>query len=156
MHHWGDENVDWAGISNAAEFISLGLRKWGRVNVRQHKEKYGLVCVYLSLGLQWWPQLTHPGHVYNRWPRWTWWLQSRPRWLFWLLNLAVMPYHKWLYLEYYRRAVTKWPHLKQDIIRGADIEALLHPLLDPCEGCQLPKSNWSPARKGTCQCREGK
>jgi len=120
MHCWGDENIDWEGISDAAAYIGRGLRKWGRMDVHDYKEKFGTIRVYCSLGLYWWPQLTHPGYVFNRWPRWTWRLQSSPRWLFRLLNLAVVPFHTWLYRYYYNKAACRWPHLYEEILSHAD------------------------------------
>ena len=130
MHRWGDDGVDWVGIDGAAEYIGQGLRFW-RVDVRQWKEKYGAVRVYCSLGIVWWPQLTHPGHVYNRWPRsldfivhaYSWWnpfyVARRA------VNLLVVPFHKWLYRRYYRRAVEKWSHLRREILCCADYPELL-------------------------------
>jgi len=41
MHSWGDEGVDWKGINEAARYIGVNLRRWGRVGVTQYKEKYG-------------------------------------------------------------------------------------------------------------------
>jgi len=134
VHSYYDDDadsVDWDGINNAAEFIGRGLRFW-RVDVRQWKEKFGTVRVYCSLGIQWWPQLTHPGYVYNQWPRWLDFITygSYNRWspLCWvlrLLNLAVVPFHAWLYKRYYREAIRRWPHLKEEILRGADFHELL-------------------------------
>lgn len=131
MHHWGDEGVDWDGINDAAQYIGVGLRKWGRVDVRQYKEKYGTVRVYCSLGLMWWPQLTHPGYVYIQWPRWFDFISyAHSRWNpFYLAlcaaNLVVVPFHKWLYRRYYRQAIKKWPHLRQEIRCCADFPEVL-------------------------------
>lgn len=131
MHQWGNESVDWAGIDAAAEFIGQGLRRWGRINVNQWKEKYGTVRVYCSLGVSWWPQLTHPGYVYLQWPRRLdfisyprgWW--NPFRWGLWLLNKIAVPYHVWLYRRYYQEARRRWPHLAQEIYRGCDYHELL-------------------------------
>ena len=126
MHTWGDEGVDWEGISNAAEFIGTNLRKWGRVGVTDYKEKYGSVRVYCHFG---WHQLfsiTHPGYVYSRYPKWFWSLDClyiskliRP------LNRLIVPYQTWLYKYLYRKAVQKWPHLRLEILSGADYDELL-------------------------------
>lgn len=126
MHDWSDETIDWNGINSAAEFIGLTLRKWGRVGVTTYKEKYGTVRVYCRLG---WYQLfsiTHPGYVYSRYPKWLWTLDiyyiSR---LIRLLNCLIVPYHKWLYTFVYGRALKKWPHLRAEILHGADYHELL-------------------------------
>ncbi len=127
MHLWGDEDVDWQGIGDAAEFIGLGLKKW-RVGVRDWKEKYGTVRVYCSFGLYHWEQLVRPGWVSYRWPKWTWKWQSFPRPFFRLINILVVPLHVWCYKRYYRKALEKWPHLKAEILDAADFPELLDKL----------------------------
>jgi hypothetical protein len=148
MHRWGDD-VDWAGINKAAEFIGTNLRKWGRVNVMQYKEKFGEVRVYCSFG---WTQLhniTHPGHAYSRYPGWLWKLDiyyiSR---LISLLNCIVVPYHIWLYKLLYRKAIKRWPHLRLEILSGADHSHLLgehgvHVIRTSENGCQI-MIDWHP------------
>lgn len=126
MHTWGDEGVDWEGIGDAAEYIGRNLRRWGRVGVTTTKEKYGTVRVYCGFG---WYQLfsiTHPGYVYSRYPNWLWSLDClylsrliRP------LNRVVVPYQRWLYTYFYGRALKKWPHLRLEILSGADWNELL-------------------------------
>lgn len=119
MHDWSDKSVDWAGISAAAEYIGIGLRRWGRVGVMTYKEKFGTVRVYCSLGWSSLHCMTHPGWAYYRYP---FWLASLP--LAWL-NWGVIPYHAWLYRRYYRKAVQKWPHLRLEILSAADYPELL-------------------------------
>jgi len=126
MHDWSDKSVDFNGIDKAAEYIGLNLIKWGRVNVRQYKEKFGTVRVYCSFG---WYQLfnvTHPGYHYNRYPIWLWnldclWLSK----IFPLLNFIIVPLQEKLYTYCYRRAIKKWPHLRKEILSGADYSELL-------------------------------
>ena len=133
MHRWGDESVDWDGIDDAARFIGKGLRRW-RVDVRQYKEKFGAVRVYCSLGIAWWPQITHPGCVWLRWPRWLDFISYAHSWYnpFYIarraVNRLVVPLHKWLYRRYYREAVRRWPHLRKEILRAADYPKLLRGL----------------------------
>ena len=134
MHDWKDKDVDWNGIDAAAHYIGAGLRRWGRVDVQQYKEKFGTVRVYCSLGLLWWPQITHPGSIYTPWPRWLDFI-SFPisRWNPFgaarrFANLGVLPFHKWLYRRYYRRAVARWPHLRREILCAADYSYLLRGL----------------------------
>jgi hypothetical protein len=128
MHLWGEEDVDWAGIDDAAAFIGEGLR-WWRVDVRQYKEKFGTVRVYCTLGVTSLHQLTHPGHVYRRWKSGWWWKQDCcAGWvkrLLTVVNWVAVPLHKALYRWYYRRARARWPHLAQEISRGADFPELL-------------------------------
>lgn len=129
MHNWGDESVDWDGIYGAARFIAARLRRY-RVNVRDYKEKYGTVRVYCSLGWSQLHSITHPGHVWCRYPKWLWILDCRygSRIIPFLCNWAVIPFHCWLYRDTYRRAVEKWPHLRDEIVTAADFHELLEGL----------------------------
>jgi hypothetical protein len=130
MHLWGDQNVDWAGINDAAWFIAKNLKRWGRVSVRDWKEKYGTVRVYCSLGWHQLHDITHPGYCFSRYPRWLWAFDCRhgSRIVQALTGWWIVPYHKWLYRFVYRRAVVKWPHLRQEILSAADFHELLRGL----------------------------
>ena len=132
MHYWGDPSVDWEGIDAAGSYIGRNLKRYGRISVFQIKEKFGEVVVACSLGVTSLIQLTHPGYCYYA---------PYPKWLMLLdiyvispmlapFNVIVMPYHKWLYRYTYKRAIRKWPHLKDEIIGGADWQDLLHGLGD--------------------------
>ena len=126
MHSWGDEGVDWKGIDDAAEFIGVNLRRWGRVNVRQYKEKFGTVRVYCSFGWHKFHNITHPGWCRGQYPDWLWHLDCdigslviKP------INYVIVPYQRWLYRLFYRIAVKKWPHLRREILCAADYSDLL-------------------------------
>lgn len=129
MHNWSDEKVDWRGINEAADYIGLTLRKWGRVDVRDYKEKYGTVRVYCSLGWYSLHSLTHPGHSWIRYKRegilWKLNYSEKFNQVFRLINYVVIPYHKWLYTYVYSRALKKWPHLRMEILVCADFDELL-------------------------------
>jgi len=127
-HRWGDEDVDWEGIDRAAAFIGQNLRKWGRVNVSQYKEKWGTVRVYCYLGLSSWHQLTHPGYAFNQWPLWLWRLSFRFHWILIPVNKIILPYHKWLYRFLYKKAIERYPHLRDEILDCADWDELLEGL----------------------------
>jgi hypothetical protein len=126
MHLWGEKDVDWKGINDAAEYIGESLR-WWRVPVTTYKEKYGTVRVYCGLGLWDLHQLTHPGYVYNQWPEWAWKLQFTwpAKILVFVLNGFFCPAHRIVYRYYYWRARRKWPHLAEEIYRGCDHHELL-------------------------------
>jgi hypothetical protein len=131
MHDWSDRNVDWKGISDAARYIAEYLVRWGRVGVRDYKEKYGTVRVYCSLGWYQFHSITHPRAAYSRYPPWLWRLDCRYGWrIFRPVNWLVIPFHKWLYRRAYRNAVRKWPHLREEILRAADFDELLRGLRD--------------------------
>ncbi len=129
MHTWSDETVDWNGINDAARYIGQTLRKRWRVGVRDYKEKFGTVRVYCSLGWHQFHCITHPGHVYNRWPKWLWRLDCHYGWrVCHLLNYIVVPVHCWAYRRAYQEAIRRWPHLRLEILHGADYTELLAPL----------------------------
>ena len=115
MHRWGEENVDWQGIDNAATWISLNLSRWGRIDVSQSKEKFGEVRVYCSFGgtlysFFWpyetffWPKLNRFHRLFDRIP----------------LPSLFQKYQEFIYRLVYKKAIAKWPHLKQEILEGAD------------------------------------
>jgi len=133
-HYWDD--VDWKGITAAGRFIGDNLRRYGRVSVFQVKEKFGEVVVACSLGVSSLLQLTHPGYCYYK---------PYPKWLMRLdiyvispmlspLNYMVMPYHKWLYRYVYKLSLRKWPHLKCEILGGAEWPCYLRGLGDSNDG----------------------
>jgi len=133
MHLWGDEDVDWAGINDAASYIAHYLLRYGRINVRDYKEKYGTVRIYCSLGWHQFHSVTHPRYCYGQYPKWLWSLDCRfgskviaP------FNRIVIPYHAWLYRRAYKKAIKKWPHLIKEITVAADFPELLKGLHNDC------------------------
>lgn len=130
MHDWSDDSIDWQGIGEAARFIALNLKRWGRVNVMDWKEKWGTVRVYCSFGFYGLHEITHPGHAYIRYKKggilWHINYSKMMRWLTrYILNPIVVPYQTWLYTYLYGRALQKWPHLRLEILSGADYSELL-------------------------------
>jgi len=100
--------------------------RWGRINVRDYKEKWGTVRVYCNFGWYQIHSITHPRYCYSQYPKWLWKLDCRyGHHVTSLLNWIVVPYHKWLYQLFYRRAIRKWPHLRLEILSGADYSKLL-------------------------------
>lgn len=128
MHSYGDEGVDWDGICNAANYIGQNLIRWGRVSVFTYKEKFGTVRVYCG-GLGWYQfhSITHPGHAFNRYPKWLSKLDDKigTKIVPFLFNWIVIPYHKWLYKKLYQDMVKKHPHLREEILCVADYRELL-------------------------------
>jgi hypothetical protein len=125
MHDWSNKEVDWRGISDAAEFIAhyLTARK---VMVMDHKEKWGTVRVSVHFGLQRGWLLNHlfyPNYHYYQFPRWA-------RDLDYLLpidwlNPLVIPIQQYWYRRAYQLALKKWPLLREEILSGADWSELL-------------------------------
>jgi len=126
-HEWGDENVDWTGIDQAAFYIGSFLKRWGRMPVSAMKEKYGTARVYCSFGWYGLLTITHPGWChYGPYPKWLQYLDiyvlSR---VIPYTNWVVVPYHKFLYKIAYKKALKRWPHLKNEILDGADWQEYL-------------------------------
>lgn len=125
LHDWSNDKVDWKGISDAASYIYNYLKRW-RVPVRDHKEKYGTVRVYTGLGWErgWlFQHLLYPNYIYYQFPQWV----RRIDYMIpchWL-NVILVPFYKYLYTRAYGNALRKWPHLRAEILRGADFNELL-------------------------------
>lgn len=100
MHMWGEEGVDWQGIGDAACYIGGFCQRWGRIPVSDMKEKYGTVRVYLYFGFFDWGWKSY-------------------------LNWLVVPYQHRIYRLAYKKAIAKWPHLREEILCGADWQELL-------------------------------
>lgn len=126
MHDWGDEDVDWAGISQAAEYLGNFCAKWGRFT-GQTKEKYGTVRFYANfhvslhcLVLPRWCYYKHP-----KFPKWLWCLDIY--YLSPFLNRlpGIHKYRYFIYRTAYKNALKKWPHLREEILSAADYKELL-------------------------------
>jgi len=125
VHHWGD--LDNQGrdicdrIEEVAQYIGEWLRKYGRINVMQYKEKFGTIRVYCCLGWEGLYSMTHPGCFYipRGIPRCTW---------ISYINFLVVPIQKVLYRHRYKQAIKRWPDLKEEILCCADYKELLEGL----------------------------
>jgi len=100
MHDWSEKDVDWKGISDAADEIGDRLRKWGGIYVSCTKEKWGEARVYMHFG----------------------WYVIGP---LDYLNYLIVPYQKLVYRMVYWLALKKRPHLIREIIAGADYPELI-------------------------------
>ena len=126
MHSWGEKDVDWEGINDAAEFLGMYFKK-RRLPVLQVKEKFGTVRVYCHMGVTLFYFLWHPGDSFYRWTGWRGFLDYKVgyhvlRFLNWL---CIYKWHTKVYREGYRLAVEKWPHLKEEILCAADWDEYL-------------------------------
>jgi hypothetical protein len=125
MHDWGEEDFDWEGLNDAINIIVHEFKKW-RIGVRQSKEKFGTARIYCTLGWYQLHNITHPGHCYSRYPKWLWKLDIYvlSKIVPWL-NLIVIPIHKIVYRNAYKKACNKYPHLLVEICCCADYSELL-------------------------------
>ena len=132
MHTWGEENFDWEGLDWCVNYLDTNLRRWGRVNVLQTKEKFGCLRCYCSLGWACLFNITHPGWVSYKVAGYPTWLMDFD--IFVLskiipyLNYIILPYHKWLYRKLYANMIKKYPHLRKEILCTADFSLLLQGL----------------------------
>lgn len=119
MHSWGDENVDWDGIQDAADIIGTICRRYGRFSCHT-KEKYGTVRAYvgfyISLG-----GFLYPGYVYNQLPKWLFHLDIHYITPFLeLFHKPIFWYQRKVYNYAYQKALKKYPHLREEILCCAD------------------------------------
>lgn len=126
MHMWGDEGVDWEGINNAAEFIHDYCVRWARLG-GDYKEKYGRCCFYAKFDLSL-HSLFYPGYAFYQMPEW---LVHFDIYVFspvcYKLGVSKL-WHLWqtfIYKRAYKLAIKKFPHLKEEILSGADYRELL-------------------------------
>jgi len=129
-HDWSDENFDWKGLNWCCDYLQTNLVRWGRIQVRQVKEKWGGLRCYCSFGWDQLHSITHPGHCYSRYPKWLWTLDCLyfSRVVPVLFNWWVVPYQTWLYRKLYSDCVKKYPHLHDEILDCADYPELLRGL----------------------------
>lgn len=122
MHTWGDKDVDWQGINDAAEYIGEFCKKYGRIG-GQTKEKYGTVRFYTDFCFCI-LNLTHPGHKhYGPYPKWasTFDIYYGPTALKYTgISWFMSKWQPMIYNMAYQNALKKWPHLRAEILDCAD------------------------------------
>ena len=152
MHHWGDGFKHFADVSGAARDIAMFCKRWGRIGVRDYKEKYGTARVYCGFGYTQLHSLIWPGHIYSRYPfgvsKYGWKLNATRfgKWLgnkIWRLDCnfsrfffqnkiiggLICKYQIWIYKKAYERALKKYPYIVKEILYGADYPELLRHLM---------------------------
>lgn len=121
MHTYGKWPDKYFGqIEDAAYEIGTFISRWGRMTVLQTKEKFGTVRVYCSFGSSCIHGLVWPRRmwVHRFWPYKLDLLMSSL--LCKILNIILIPYQRFIYRLAYKRAVTKYPHLWDEIMCCAD------------------------------------
>lgn len=128
MHSWGDDFKYFNDVERAAVEIKQFCVKWGRLG-GQAKEKYGTARFYAWFGVHGLHNITHPGSAGYAW---------YPKWLI-HCDLFYFPtlfkwagitwfFSKWqpfIYSLAYKRALKKYPHIREEIISGADYPELI-------------------------------
>lgn len=112
----------------AAEMIGTFLLKWGRVPVRDYKEKYYTVRVYCNLGWYNFHDIFYPGHTYYKFSKRGILFDSK--WGHVILKYTGLQflsfhYHKFLYRLAYKRALKAFPEIRENILCCADWEEYL-------------------------------
>lgn len=120
-HEWGEEDFDWAALSQAGELIYNRCRK-ARLGIHW-KEKYG------TLRVSPWPfsgmlhSLIWPGYVYNQYKwKWMWRVDCflahkiMPLWPFRHLHNFIVRKQVQVLADAYTEAVQKFPHIKDEIL----------------------------------------
>jgi hypothetical protein len=127
-------NNDLSDIGRAANEIGKYCRKYGFIEVRQTKEKWGSCRVYCSFGVYDLHSLIWSGYHYTQWSR----FGSIGKILAFLdrkvieplirysrINRIIIPYQEFIYKMAYKRAMKKYPHIRPNIKHYADHDYLL-------------------------------
>lgn len=128
-YHYYGEDFPFSEIDDIAWQIGTFCSKWGRIQIRQTKEKFGSVRVYCSMGLTSIYQLIYPCQIYLKYPAlfirdWDYCLTNSVLRFFWFHHL-FFKYQCFIYRIAYKRAIRKYPHLKSEILQNADYAELL-------------------------------
>lgn len=129
MHSWGGTFPHFNDVGKAADEIGDFCVKWGRINVRQTKEKFGTVRVYCSLSIWGFHSLIYPRYVYSQFPDWLWKLDCK-------IGTKILSPFRFLFGKHqafiyrlaYKRALKKYPHIRKEILDCADYSELLKSL----------------------------
>lgn len=131
MHCWGDGFPYFGDVGEAADYIGTFCRRWGRICVTQTKEKYGTARVYCHIGYYSLHGLIYPGYAYSQFPDWLWHLDCRvitKLMSFFRFDKIMVLWQKFIYRTAYKRALKKWPHIRNEILDCADFYEFLKDL----------------------------
>lgn len=126
MHSWGHwPDKLFNQVDECAFEIGTFIARWGRMGVLQTKEKFGTVRVYCSFGFDCIHSIVWPKHHWIH----KWWPYRLDLWISTLLQPVINPMlhllQKKVYRLAYKRAVRKYPHLRNEIFCCADFGELL-------------------------------
>jgi len=130
MHTWGDGFPYFDDVSKAADEIGQFCRRWGRLGAYT-KEKYGTCRVHIQgMGYLSLFSLTHPGYVYSRYPKWLWSadIYYIGPFLRKTIGRPMYKYQCFIYRLAYKRALKKYPNIREEILCCADFDELLKDL----------------------------
>jgi hypothetical protein len=128
---WGDEFKHFKDVGKAADEIGNFCIRWGRIDVGQTKEKFGEVRCYCSFGHITFYRLLYPGAIRCNLPKWIRCLDAKLFKLFNMFGLFNKVLCWWQYKIYnmaYKRAVSKYPYIREEILSSPDYPELLRDL----------------------------
>jgi hypothetical protein len=133
MHYWGEWPDDlFAQVEQAALEIGEFCRRWGRIQVTQTKEKCGTARVYCHFGCRDLHSFFYPGYVWVGGPAWLFKLLGKALGysimtfpLFRPLSGLVLRWQRVVYRNAYRRALRRYPQIRNEILHGADFKEFL-------------------------------
>jgi hypothetical protein len=114
FHNWDDQDFDWKSLYDAIEEGTHIMEKFGRIGVHS-KEKYGTARWHLYLFTGHLHELTHPGYVYCRYPKWLWRFDVNYR----PLRFLIHPIRWWQkkVIEYaFNYMCNRYPHISAEIV----------------------------------------
>lgn len=135
VHYWGDEDFDWASLYAAISEATDIMRVFGRIGVHS-KEKYGTArwSVYMCDGTL--HSLTHPGHVYSRYPKWLWRFDVKYKPLRFVAPI-IRAYQKQVLRFAFKYICGKYPHIQEELLESAPSNLL------PPKLAKIAKRQWS-------------
>lgn len=135
IHLWGSNFKYFKEVEEAAYWIGKYLRKYGRINVLQTKEKFGTARVYITFGIYSFDELLYPGRQY---PKYKFLGELGDKvfiFLFKYLNIFIIPYQQYIYKKAYEKAFLKFPLIRKEIIVGTDYPELVSNYWKPVSLC---------------------
>lgn len=102
MHSWFGDFKYFEDVARAADYIGNFCARWGFIDVMQTKEKFGTARVYINFGIC---RVTHP-------------ILSK-------VNPILLPFQEYIYRLAYHKAITRYPHIRTEILEGADYPCFL-------------------------------
>jgi len=132
-HSWGDGFQYFNEVEDAAYEIGEFCKTWGRIFITQTKEKFGTARVYCYFAYPSLHGLIWPGYYCKR-PNYPQWLWSAD--IYYLSKIFAVisrligfnKYQTFIYRLAYKRALAKYPMIRNEILAGADHGELLKDL----------------------------
>jgi len=120
-HEWGSEFKYFEDVENVASEIGDYCCKWGRIPVRQTKEKYGTVRVYSGWGIENLFWFVKPNYCFYQWSQKIRSFDNAIFGIFFmLLRKPIFAWQRFIYNKAYQMAVKKYPHIREEILTDAD------------------------------------